>query len=72
MENDKKKEKDGEESCCSSGHGCGGCGGCGCRAILAVLLLLVGGLIGYVMGTHCGMHRYMSCPMGMSIPAPVK
>jgi hypothetical protein len=65
MENqDAKTEK---ESCCSSGKGCGcGKGCCAGKAAFALILLLIGGLIGYFVG-HCGMHRGY-CPMPMSAP----
>lgn len=67
MEKDNKTE----EKCCSKG-GCGGHCGCGAKMILAVVLLLLGGIIGYLMGSHCGLHRGMGCPYSMSIPAPTK
>jgi hypothetical protein len=47
------------ESCCSSSGGCG-CGGC-CvagKALIALILLLIGGFIGYLLGgSHCGMKK---------------
>ncbi len=58
MANTEKDEKD----CC----GKGGCCHCGAKLILAVVLLLVGGVVGYLMGTHCA-GRKMGCPM--AIPA---
>lgn len=47
---------------------CGGKGGCRCRCggklIAAIVLLLLGGVIGYLGGTRCGMHK-MHCAMSM-------
>jgi len=64
------KEK---KECCESGSE-GGCG-CGCgsscntgKAIIALILLLVGGAIGYLMGGHCSMKK-MCGPKGMGMMA---
>jgi hypothetical protein len=67
------KDKKDSEECCSSG-GCGsGCGGCGAKMVMAIVLLLVGGIIGYLMGVHCGMHRMgMGCPMPSAMMQSVK
>jgi hypothetical protein len=53
------KEEGGTEGGCGSGCKC-----CGGKAIKALVLLLVGGLVGYCLGSHC-MGKKM-CPMGMS------
>jgi hypothetical protein len=56
---DKKDEKDDKE-CCGSGCGCGRhC--CGGKLALVLVLLLIGGLIGYGIG-HCGGGRWARCP----------
>jgi hypothetical protein len=58
------KEESGKS--CSCGGGCGCCGG---KAIKALVLLLVGGILGYLVGAHCA-GRSM-CPMsGMTMSAP--
>jgi len=64
---DKDKKIEGE-SCCST-KGCGsGCGGCGSKMIMALVLLLLGGVIGYLMGAHCRMGRgMMGCPMSTTM-----
>jgi hypothetical protein len=78
---DKKEENVGkEEGCCeSSGGGCGcgggGCGGgcghgkscCAGKTAFALVLLIIGGLIGYGIG-HCGYRHGGYCPMAMSAP----
>jgi len=77
---DPKDEAKGKEECCESSGACGcgggGCGGgcgkgrscCAGKAAFAIVLLLVGGLIGYGIG-HC--HRGSNyCPMGMMQAAP--
>ncbi len=54
---DEKKE---DGSC---GKGCGlHCGCCVCKAIKGVLLLLLGGTIGFFIGRGCGGGRRM-CPV---------
>jgi len=68
---DKDKKVEGEEACCSGGSCGSGCG-CGIRVIAAVVLLLLGGIIGYLMGAHCGYHKYAGCPFTMANPAPAK
>jgi len=67
MENEGQKND--KESCCeSSGKGCGcGKGCCAGKAAFALVLLLIGGIIGYFMG-HCHACRMMRCSMGMSAP----
>ena len=64
---DSKEQKDEKESCCTSG-GCGkGC--CAGKAAFALVLLLIGGLIGYAIGHRGLCHGMMSpCPMGMGAP----
>jgi hypothetical protein len=67
---DKKDEKgDKEEGCCGSGCGCGRhC--CGGKAALVLVLLLIGGLIGYAIG-HCHSGRWAHCPYsGAPMSAP--
>jgi hypothetical protein len=67
MENkDNKSEK---EDCCGSSGSCG-CGGhrcCSGKAALVLVLLLIGGLIGFCIGRHhsygCGFHYGMNCPI---------
>ena len=58
-------KEEGKSGCCGSGsEKCCCCG----KAVKALILLLVGGLIGYFIG-HCGgMKR--GCPVGM-MTAPV-
>ncbi len=74
---DKKDEKGDKESCCTSESGCG-CGRrcCGGKAALVLVLLLIGGLIGYGIG-HCGGGRWAHCPfsaapMGAPQATPTK
>jgi hypothetical protein len=57
---EKKEEKAGEESgtCCGKGHCCPG------RAAFVLVLLLIGGLIGYCIG-HCR-RSYWACPYAMT------
>jgi hypothetical protein len=65
-------EKDKKEECCeASGGGCGkGC--CAGKAAFALVLLLIGGLIGYALGRGGLCHKMMPCPMAMGAPgAPV-
>ncbi len=71
---DKKDENTEKGSCCDSSGSCG-CGRhcCGGRAALVLVLLLIGGLIGYAIG-HCHSSR-MGCSymMNAGVPtAPVK
>ena len=62
---DKKDEKDEKEGCC--GPGCHCCGG---KLALVLVLLLIGGLIGYAIG-HCGGGRWAHCPYsGAPMSAP--
>jgi hypothetical protein len=67
------KEESGKGCSCGSGGGCGcgsGCRCCGGKAIKALVLLLVGGILGYLVGGHCAGYRSM-CPMaGMTSSAP--
>jgi len=70
---DKKEEGSEKEGCCGSSGSCG-CGGhrcCGGRAALALVLLLIGGLIGFGIG-HCHSARYGGCPytMGSHMETP--
>ena len=68
------EEKDKKEECCeTSGGGCGsgGCGKgcCAGKAAFALILLLIGGLIGFALGRGSFCHKMMaSCPMGMGAP----
>ena len=64
MENDAKQE--GEKGGCCSG-GAKRC--CGCKCVKALVLLLVGGLLGYVLGGHCAYKK--ACPMTGMMSAPV-
>ncbi|MBI1979166.1 MAG: hypothetical protein HYS58_00205 [Elusimicrobia bacterium] len=48
------KDESRKNSCCSRGHCC-----CG-KAIAAFVLLSIGGIIGYLLGTHCSMYK-MAC-----------
>lgn len=65
-----KKE---ETTCCSSGHGRGGrC--CCSKALKVLILVLLGGIIGFLMGSHgsYGRHgwRHHCCDYSMSSVAP--
>jgi hypothetical protein len=64
-----EEKKDANDSCCSEGGGCGkGCG-CACKLIAALVLLLLGGIIGYLAGSRCSMMK-AACPMApMSMPS---
>ena len=62
---DEKKE---EGACGSKGGGCGlHCGCCACKAIKGLVLLLIGGAIGYGIGHGCRSHRMM-CPVSIGAP----
>ncbi len=65
------KDKDG---CCNGHSHCGRC--CGGRAALALVLLLIGGLIGFGIGRcHSGYGRCvipMHCPMSEPQTPPAK
>jgi len=62
-------EENKKEECCDSKGGSCGKGCCAGKAAFALVLLLIGGLIGFAIG-HCGMcHKMMPpCPMGMNMP----
>jgi len=64
MEKEKDAESGKEESCSKCGSCCGG------KFVLAMTLLLLGGLIGYALG-HCGrrFHRTAVCIVPVSAPA---
>jgi hypothetical protein len=67
MEQGDKKDEKG--SCCESSAG--KCGCCPGKAALAIVLLLVGGLIGFAIGRGGLCHKMMPpCPM-MGAPAGV-
>ena len=60
-------KEDGEKDSCCSGVKCGCCVS---KCIKAVVLLLLGGVIGYILGGHCAYKKGM-CPVsGMSMTAP--
>lgn len=66
MEERKDGKKD--EGSCGKG-GCGlHCGCCACKAIKGLVLLLIGGVIGYCVG-HCHHGRRMMCPVEAAAPA---
>ena len=78
-----KEHGEGKECCKSDSEcecGCSGKSCCSGKAIVALILLLVGGVLGYVLGNcHSMKHGYMmkgmmNCPMGapMTPPAPDK
>ena len=59
---DAEEKKEDGKSCCTKSFTC--CC-CACKAIKAIVLLIVGGVIGFFAGRHCGM-----CPMkSMTAPA---
>ncbi len=63
-----KKECCGKSSCgCQSGcrKPC-----CSVKVLLVVMVFLLGGVIGYLMGTHCSSSRYADCKMGMMAGCP--
>lgn len=66
-----QEKKDEGKSCCSGGK----C--CGCKAIGALVLLVVGGAIGFFAGRHCG-HKMCAMPTAPAAapaapaPAPAK
>ena len=70
------EEKDKKEECCDSkGCGCCGKGCCAGKAAFALVLLVIGGLIGYALGRGGWCHRMMPpCPMADERPmaAPSK
>ena len=68
-----EENKDKKEECCDSkGGSCCGKSCCAGKAAFALVLLLIGGLIGYALG-RCGMcHKMMPpCPMSMGAPMGV-
>lgn len=69
-----EKKSEEKEECCSSGTCCGvgGCRGCGCKVILALVLLLLGGVIGYLGGSHCAIYKKWGCPMSAPVTPPSK
>ena len=78
MENEEKKDEKGEKDCCSgkgcscgccSGGGRGGKGCCGCKAVAALVLLVVGGLIGFFVGHHCSTCPLKAAPAAVQAPA---
>ena len=67
------EEKDKKEECCESKEcGCdkGGCKGCCAgKAAFALVLLVIGGLIGFAIGRGGLCHKMMPpCPMSMGAP----
>jgi hypothetical protein len=52
-----EKEDSEKGSCCSGGGKC-----CGCKCVKALVMLLIGGVIGYLLGGHCA-YRKGACPM---------
>lgn len=58
-----KKECCGKSSCGSQSGSRKSC--CGAKALAVMLLFLVGGIIGFLMGSHCSSSRYGDCKMGM-------
>lgn len=64
------EEKDKKEECCDS-KGCG-CGKCCCagKMALVLILLVIGGLIGFAIGHHRGWCHGMMAPCPMSMGAP--
>jgi|GEM_PF-2530202 len=64
------EEKKEEGAACGKG-GCGiHCGCCVCKAIKALVLLLIGGVIGFLLGRCCGGHRMCAmAPAAASAPA---
>jgi hypothetical protein len=74
---DKKEEKkvEGTTDACVSKGGCGmHCGCCACKAIKGLVLLLIGGFIGFGIAhcylRHSWMHRMCrTCPMETAAPA---
>jgi hypothetical protein len=63
-----EEKKEGEKTCCTDKGSCcckGGC--CGCKIVIAIILFLLGGVIGYLKGMNahkcCGMAMHMGMPM---------
>jgi|GEM_PF-2188682 len=80
---DDMKAGDNKEGCGCGKSGCNcGAGGCPCgaqkccckKAICSLVLLLIGGIIGYFAGSHCAYSRchyqQMMCPMGVVATTP--
>ena len=67
-ENEQKMQKD--EGCSCGSRGSCGCH-CGIKVIMAIVLLLLGGVIGFLMGKSCmGRYGYASmCPMPIATPS---
>ncbi len=66
---EEKKDEKKEDGSCGKG-GCGlHCGCCACKAIKGLVLLLIGGVIGYGIG-HCGHGHRMMCPVTTAASAP--
>lgn len=66
-EDPNKKEECCQESCCGSSGGCRCCGG---KIAKILVLLLVGGVIGYFAGRNCAMRR-MLCHSSAPLSAPM-
>jgi hypothetical protein len=66
MEN--KEQNAEKESCSTSGGSCCGKGCCAGKAAFALVLLVIGGLIGFAIGHRGLCHSMMPCPMGMGAP----
>jgi len=69
-----EEKKEGEKTCCTDKGSCSCTGGCcGCKIAIAIILFLLGGVIGYVKGTSkChGCFMRMGGSMAMpSMPVP--
>jgi len=68
-----EEKKEGEKSCCTDKGSCGGC--CGCKIAIAIILFLLGGVIGYLKGMNaCKCNRgfmHMGARMPeLALPAP--
>ncbi|MFN0118073.1 MAG: hypothetical protein ACKVQC_07280 [Elusimicrobiota bacterium] len=67
-------QEESKNECCAK-SGCGSKGGCrksccGAKALLVVMLFLLGGVIGYLMGTRCSSSRYADCKKAMMSACP--
>jgi hypothetical protein len=64
-----EQKKEGEKTCCTDQHSCCKCC-CGCKVAIAIILFLLGGIIGYVKGSNHCKGRGCFLNMGASMPMP--
>ncbi len=66
MESEKESKDEGQKNGCHSKKHC-----CCGKAIMAIALLLIGGIIGYLCGSHCSMYKNMCSMEKMKSNCPI-